>query len=79
MHSLWFRNYGKIPAKRKYVTSILFVDTAVVLVSGALLMFGSRSEAVSHVHYASAIIFTVLAVVHVVRRWSLFRDLMKRH
>ena len=75
-HSFWFRNYSRIPVPRKRVTSILLLLGIVLCITGIILMAGSRSEAVSHIHYASGILFTVVAAGHVAKRWRILRSLV---
>ena len=75
-HSFWFRNFTKIPAKRKRVTAILLIIGGIVLFTGAILMCGSRSETISHIHYALGILFALIAVGHVLKRWKIFRSLL---
>lgn len=74
-HAPWFKNYAKIPANRKIVTTIFLALAVVMLVTGVLLMAGSRSESVSHIHYAGGILFVIIAVGHVAKRWKIFRAL----
>ncbi len=75
-HSFWFKNYSKIKIDRKRVTAILLVIGVIVAISGIILMFGSRSEIISHIHYVGAILFTAIAIGHVAKRWKLLRNLI---
>ncbi len=75
-HSFWFKNYSKIQPPRKIVTTILLLVGVMVAVSGMVLMCGSHSEFVSHSHYVSGILFTVLAIGHVAKRWKIFKSLL---
>lgn len=75
-HSFWFRNYSRLRGSRKTVTTILLILGIVLAATGIILMSGSRSEAISHVHYASGILFTIIAAGHVAKRWKLFRSLI---
>lgn len=72
-HKFWFKNYAKIPAVRKGVTSLLFLLAIAVAVSGIILALGSHSQFVSIFHYITAIAFTVLAIGHVAKRWKIFK------
>lgn len=75
-HSFWFKHYFKINVTKKRVTTILLLIGIVVAVTGVILMCGSRSELVSHIHYAGAILFTLIAIGHVVKRWKLLKALI---
>ncbi len=75
-HSFWFRNFTKIPAKRRRVTTIFLVLGGIVGLTGVILMCGSRSETISHIHYIIGILFTFIAVGHVIKRWKIFRSLL---
>lgn len=77
-HSFWFRNYAKIKPERKRVTTILLAIGVIVAATGVVLMCGSHSETVSHVHYVGAILFVALAIGHVAKRWKLFKNLVKQ-
>ncbi len=74
-HSFWFKNYSRIQPSRKLVTTILLILVLTVAVSGVILLFGSRSEFVSHLHYVAAFAFTLLAIGHVAKRWKIFKSL----
>lgn len=76
-HKFWFRNYAKIPAVRKGVTTILFVVAILVAVTGIILVSGSHSKFVSIFHYITAIVLTLLAITHVAQRWKIFKSLFK--
>ncbi len=73
-HSFWFKNYAKIKPPRKTVTTILLLISLIVALSGIPLLLGSRSETLSHIHYVSGILFTLLAIGHVAKRWKLLRS-----
>lgn len=75
-HSFWFKNYSKIKSVKKIVTTILLIVALTVAVSGIMLMCGSRSEVASHIHYIGAIIFTILAIGHIAKRWKIFKSLL---
>lgn len=72
-HKFWFKNYRKIPVGKKRVTSLLFIVSILVTISGIILASGSHSNFISIFHYVSAIVFTLLAIGHVVKRWKFFR------
>ncbi len=72
-HSFWFSKYSKIKTNKKITTSILLTAGVIVAVSGIILMCGSHSEAISHCHYIGAILFIILAIVHVAKRWNIFK------
>ena len=74
-HPQWFRNYRKITVKRKRVTTILLCVGVILAASGVVLMCGSRSEEVSIIHYVLGIVFTLLAVGHVCKRWRIFKGI----
>ena len=74
-HSFWFRNFKRIPTKRRRVTTILLLSGGIVGFTGVILMCGSRSETISHIHYIMGILFTFIAVGHVMKRWKMFRSL----
>ncbi len=74
-HSFWFKSYAKLKVNRKLVTTVLLAVGVVVALTGVVLMCGSRSEILSHVHYAGGILFTVIAVGHVVKRWKILKSL----
>lgn len=74
-HSFWFKNYSKIPMKRKSVSTLLLFIGFIVVLSGIILMCGSHSEAISHVHYVGAILFTIVAVCHIAKRWKILKNL----
>lgn len=76
-HSFWFRNYGKIKAERKRVTTLLLIIGIIVAITGIILMCGSRSETVSHIHYAGAILFTAVALGHILKRRKNLKSLLK--
>lgn len=76
-HKFWFINYTKIPAVRKGVTSLLFVLTILVAVSGIILALGSHSQFISIFHYITSIAFTAFAIGHVAKRWKIFKALFK--
>ena len=75
-HSFWFRNFKRIPIKRRRVTTVLLFSVGIVGFTGVILMCGSRSETISHIHYVMGILFTFIAVGHVVKRWKMFRTLL---
>ena len=75
-HSFWFRNFKRIPTKRRRVTTILLLLGGIVGFTGIILMCGSRSETISHIHYIMGILFTFIAVGHVMKRWKMFRSLL---
>ncbi len=75
-HSFWFRNFIRIPTKRRRVTTILLISGIIVGFTGVILMCGSRSETISHIHYIMGILFTFIAVGHVMKRWKMFRSLL---
>ncbi len=69
-------NIELIIMMRKRITDLLaMASTLVLIVTGVLLMAGSRSESVSHVHYVGGILFVIIAVGHVAKRWKIFRAL----
>ena len=72
-HSFWFKNFAKIKANKKRVTSIFLIIGVIVAVSGIILMSGSHSDTISHCHYIGAIVFIILSIVHVTKRWKIFR------
>lgn len=72
-HKAWFRNYRKIPVDKKRVSTMILCVAVLVGASGIVLMLGSRSEEVSVFHYILGIIFTLLALGHVIKCWKLFR------
>ncbi len=74
-HSFWFKNYSKLKINRKRVTTIFLIIAIIVAVTGITLMSGSHSEIVSHIHYAGGILFTIIAVGHVAKRWKLLKSL----
>lgn len=74
-HKHWFKNFGRIKISRKWLNSLLFVTAVIVLVSGVILMSGSNSQFVSISHYITAIAFFILAIIHVVNRWKIFRHI----
>lgn len=76
-HGFWFKNYGKIPVSRKGVTTLLFCVAIAVVISGILLALGSHSNFVSIFHYITSILFVVLAIFHIVRRWKIFTILFR--
>lgn len=75
-HSFWFKNYAKIKPEKKRVTTILLIIAGIVALSGIVLMCGSRSEMVSHIHYLGAILFSLLVLGHVLKRWKIFKSLI---
>ncbi len=75
-HSFWFKSYTKIILSKKRVTTILLIIGVIVVISGGVLMCGSHSEPVSHIHYVSGILFTILAIGHVAKRWKMLRALL---
>lgn len=77
-HSPWFKNYMKIPGNRKRVSTIFLAVAALMLITGIILMAGSRSEILSHIHYAGGILFALIAIGHVAKRWKIFRALFSR-
>lgn len=76
-HSFWFKNYTKIKVNRKRVTTILLILGILLVLTGIILMFGSRSERISHIHYVVGILFTAVAIGHVAKRWKIFKSLLK--
>lgn len=76
-HSLWFKKLAGIASKRKRLTAFLLVLALIVAVTGVILMSGSRSEAVSHIHYAGGILFIAVAIIHVAKRWKIFRSFLR--
>lgn len=74
-HPQWFRNYRKIPVKRKRITTVLLCAGVILAASGIVLMCGSRSEGISILHYGLGIAFTLLAIGHVCKRWRVFKGL----
>ncbi len=74
-HSFWFKNYAKIKPDRKRVTTILLIIGIIVAISGIILMGGSQSELISHIHYIGAILFTIIAIGHIAKRWKIFKNL----
>lgn len=78
-HSSWFKNYRKIKPKRKIVTTLLFVIACLVIITGTILMLGSHSNFISIFHYIAAIAFSILAIVHVTKRWKIFSSLFKKN
>lgn len=72
-HKYWFKNYRRIPVKKKRVTTILLAILVILFISGAILMGGSQSEEISIIHYAIGIASTILAIGHVIKRWKLFK------
>lgn len=75
-HSFWFKNYSKIKSDRKRVTTILLIIGILVALSGIILMCGSQSELISHIHYACAILFTIIAIGHIAKRWIILKNLL---
>lgn len=75
-HGKWFTNYKKIPLSRKRVTTILIIVGTLLVISGIILMCGSHSHFISIFHYACGIIFTILAIGHVAKRFKILRSLM---
>lgn len=75
-HSSWFKNYSKIPAKRKRVTTIFLIIGVVVVITGIILAATGLSEIVSHIHYVTGIAFALIAVGDVIKRWKIFRALI---
>ena len=65
-HTPWFKNYTKIPLRHKAVSTLLLVLSVLIAISGLLLMFGSRSQYISIVHYVLGIIFALAVVYHAV-------------
>ncbi len=78
-HSFWFKKYSKIQPNRKIVTTLLLLLGVIVLISGVILMCGSHSEVLSHIHFAGAILFTVVAIGHVAKRFSIFKSIIKQN
>lgn len=76
-HKFWFKNYRKIPVRRKHATTIFLIVGILLLVSGVLLMCGSHSQFVSISHYVLGILFTLLSVAHVAKRRKLFNALLR--
>lgn len=76
-HKPWFKNYRKIPVKRKRPSTILLVVSIFVIMSGCILMCGSQSQFISIFHYICGILFTLLATAHALKRWPLFRNLFR--
>ena len=72
-HSFWFRNYSKIKVEKKRVTAILLTIGIITAVTGIVLMCGSHSEFISHIHYAGAILFTATTIGHVAKRWKILK------
>lgn len=75
-HSSWFSNFKKIPIKRKRVTALLLITYGFTGITGVILMCGSRSETISHMHWIMGILFTIIAAGHVIKRWKIFRSLL---
>lgn len=75
-HSFWFKNYSKLKVNKKRVTTILLIVGMIVVISGIMLMCGSHSELVSHLHYAVGLLFIALAIGHVSRRWKILKSLL---
>ncbi len=75
-HSFWFKNYSKIQTTRKRVTTILLILGIIVGITGTVLMLGSRSETVSHIHYVGGILFTAVATGHVLKRLKMLKSLI---
>ncbi len=75
-HSFWFKNYAKIKPDRKRVTTILLIIGIIVAISGIILMCGSRSELISHIHYVCAILFTIISIGHIAKRWKILKNLL---
>lgn len=78
-HRMWFKSYDKIPAKKKLASTILFATAFAVIISGCVLMCGSHSHFISILHYVTAIMFTLLALGHVIKRWKIFISLKRQH
>ena len=76
-HKPWFKNYRKIPVRRKRPTTILLAVAILVVVSGCILMCGSHSQFISIFHYIGGILFTLLATAHALKRWPMFRNLFR--
>lgn len=76
-HKSWFRNYRKIPAKKITVSTILLATGILILATGIALMAGSRSHFISILHYALGILFTLLAIFHVAKRWKMLKTMFK--
>ncbi len=74
-HSFWFKNYARIKVDRKRVTTIFLILGTLLALTGIILMCGSQSETVSHIHYFSGILFTAVAIGHVAKRWKIFKSL----
>ena len=75
-HKAWFKNYGRISMRRKHASTLFLVALGVILVTGLMLMFGSRSHFVSLLHYVLGILATLMMIAHILRRWRLLRGLM---
>jgi hypothetical protein len=75
-HKAWFKNYRKIPVRRKHVSTIMLVVISLLLVTGVALLCGSHSNFVSLFHFGAGILFTLLAIGHVARRFKIFRALL---
>ena len=74
-HKFWFKNYGRIPAAKKRVTTIFLTIAAIEFVTGLCLMFASRTEEISGLHLAAGILFLLLAIGHTAKRWRIFRKI----
>lgn len=74
-HKFWFKNYTKIAAKRKRVTTIFLVIAVFEVLTGGVLWFGCQSKAVSIAHYGGGIAFTLLAIGHTIKRLKQFQAL----
>lgn len=75
-HSFWFKNYSKIRSNKKRITTLLLIVGIIVVLSGIILMYGSRSEFVSHLHYIGALLFIVIATGHVIKRRKILKSLI---
>ena len=74
-HKFWFKNYAKISARKKHVSTILLAIACIVLITGLILWSGVHSHFISLLHYAGAILFVIIGTGHVIKRWRLFRSL----
>lgn len=75
-HSFWFTNYFRIKPVKKRVTTVLLALGVIVALSGIPLMLGSHSEGISHIHFAAGILFAIISVGHIAKRWKILKSLL---
>ena len=76
-HIQWFTNYKKLPINKKRITTILDCIGIIVFVFGIILLLGGIFKPISILHYIFGIAFTVLVLVHFIKRWKIFKVLIK--